>query len=41
MDTTDLIFTTVLLLMGEKDKDWYMYEIDEDRIPLIDYLHRN
>ena len=38
---TDLIFLTLYMLLGEQDKDWCLYDINQERVPLLNYLHKN
>ena len=37
----DLIFTTYALLKGKLGRDYWVYRVDQERIPIIAWLHRN
>lgn len=37
----DLIYLALYMLLGEQDKDWWLYEINEERVPLLNLLHQN
>ena len=38
---TDLIFLTLYMLLGEQDRDYWIYTVDQERVPLLNYLHKN
>lgn len=36
-----LTIEALIMMMGKLDIDYWLYEIEDERIPLINWLHRN
>ena len=37
----DLLITAMIMIGGEENKDYFIYEIDDETYPIIDWLHWN